>query len=44
VLQFYRDPAAPYATKKNRKSWERVQDEIQRLQATQPSSNAAEAR
>ena len=43
LLQFYRDPAAPYATKKNRKSWERVQDEIQRLQATQPSSNAAEA-
>ncbi len=42
LLRFYRDPSAPYATRKNRKAWERVQDELQRLQAVQPA-RAAEA-
>lgn len=39
---FYSDPSAPYATRKDRKAWERVQDELQRLQAVRPAS-AAEA-
>lgn len=43
LLRFYNDPAAPYATRKDRKAWERVQDELQRLQAAQPPSNVAEA-
>ena len=43
LLRFYSDPAAPYATRKDRKAWERVQDELQRLQAAQPPSNVAEA-
>jgi len=43
LLRFYSDPAAPYATRKDRKTWERVQDELQRLQAAQPPSNVAEA-
>jgi len=42
LLRFYSDPNAPYATKKSRKSWERVQNELQRLQATPPGSNTAE--
>lgn len=42
LLRFYSDPSAPYATRKDRKAWERVQDELQRLQAVQPAS-AAEA-
>ncbi len=43
LLRFYSDPAAPYATRKDRKAWERVQDELQRLQAAQPPSTVAEA-
>jgi hypothetical protein len=42
LLRFYSDPSAPYATRKDRKAGERVQDEFQRLQAVQPAS-AAEA-
>ncbi len=42
LLRFYSDPSAPYTTRKDRKAWERVQDELQRLQAVQPAS-AAEA-
>ena len=42
LLRFYSDPAAPYATRKDPKAWERVQDELQRLQAVQPPSNVAE--
>jgi len=44
ILRFYSDPAAPYATRKDRKAWARVQEELQRLRATQPASRAAEAR
>jgi len=43
ILRFYSDPAAPYANRKDRKAWERVQNELQRLQAAQPPSNIAEA-
>jgi len=42
LLRFYSDPAAPYAARKDPKAWERVQDELQRLQAVQPPSNVAE--
>ena len=42
LSRFYSDPSAPYATRKDRKAWERVQDELQRLQVVQPAS-AAEA-
>lgn len=44
ILRYYSDPAAPYATRKNRKAWARLQDELQRLQAAQPASGAAEGR
>jgi len=43
LLRFYSDPAAPYTTRKDRKEWARVQEELQRLQAAQPATNAAEA-
>ncbi len=43
LLRFYSDPAAPDTTRKDRKAWERVQDEVQRLQAVQPVSNIAES-
>lgn len=43
ILRFYSDPAAPYATRKDRKAWARVQDELQRLRAMPTESGAAEA-
>jgi Zinc dependent phospholipase C len=43
ILRFYSDPAAPYANRKDRKAWQRVQDELQRLQAVQAPSNVAKA-
>lgn len=43
ILRFYRDPAAPYATRKDRKAWARVEEELQRLREIQPESRAAEA-
>jgi Zinc dependent phospholipase C len=42
LLQFYNDPSAPYATKNDRKAWNRLQGELQRLRATQPANGAAE--
>jgi len=43
ILRFYGDPAAPYATRKDRKAWARVQDEVQRLRNAQPASGTTEA-
>ena len=43
ILQFYNDPSAPYATKRDHKAWARVQDELQRLRAAPPVTDAAEA-
>jgi len=31
VLQFYSDPNAPIATKKNKKAWQKLQDELDKL-------------
>jgi len=42
LLRFYSDPSAPYATRKNRKAWRRLQDDLQRLEAFQPSASKAE--
>ena len=44
LLQFYRDPNAPYATRKDRKSWQRLQSNLERLRATPPARTAAAAR
>jgi hypothetical protein len=38
ILDFYKDPGAPYITKKNKKQWLKVQAEIDELKAAQPSS------
>jgi len=43
LLRFYSDPAAPNTTRTDHKAWERVQDELRRLQAAQAPSNVAEA-
>ena len=43
ILRFYSDPAAPYATRSDRKAWARVQEEFQHLRAAQPASSTAEA-
>jgi hypothetical protein len=42
ILRFYSDPNAPYATRKDRKAWNKVQIQLQRLRAVQPVSSAAE--
>jgi hypothetical protein len=36
ILQFYRDPNAPVATKRNASAWAKTQDELQRLRALTP--------
>jgi len=41
LLRFYSDPNAPYATRKDRKSWERLQANLERLRATQPARAGA---
>ena len=35
LLRFYSDPAAPYASRKDRKAWDRIQNELQHLRAAQ---------
>jgi len=42
LLRFYSDPAAPYASRKDRKAWDRIQNELQHLRAAQVTSSAAE--
>jgi hypothetical protein len=41
ILRFYSDPNAPYATKKDRKAWNRVLQELQVLRTTEPASASA---
>jgi hypothetical protein len=41
LLQFYSDPNAPYATRKDHKGWERLQANLERLRATQPARTGA---
>lgn len=36
ILTFYKDPAAPLATKTNPEAWSKVQEELERLRNTQP--------
>lgn len=43
LLHFFADPAAPYATKRNRKAWARVQAELEQLKATAQAHAVAEA-
>jgi len=43
LLQFYADPNAPYATKRNPKDWNRVVVALQQLRASAPASVRAEA-
>ena len=43
LLHFFAEPAAPYATKRNRKAWARVQAELEQLKATAQAHAVAEA-
>lgn len=44
ILTFYRDPAAPLATKRDAAEWQKTQDELQRLQDfSQPQTVPAKA-
>jgi hypothetical protein len=36
VLQFYSDPNAPVATKKDKKAWKKLQDELAKLKSAEP--------
>ena len=36
ILRFYSDPNAPYATRKHRKAWNRLQQQLQALRTTEP--------
>ena len=38
ILAFYGDPSAPIATKQNAGSWQKTQDEVERLKAFAPTS------
>jgi Zinc dependent phospholipase C len=41
ILTFYKDPAAPLATKTNPEAWSKVQEELERLRNTQPQTPPA---
>jgi Zinc dependent phospholipase C len=41
ILAFYGDPQAPIATKRDAKTWQKTQDELQRLKAYSPAENGA---
>jgi hypothetical protein len=43
LLQFFADPSAPYAIKKKKKEWARVQAEIAQLRQAMPATVAATA-
>jgi hypothetical protein len=43
LLDFFSDPDAPYATKRNPKEWTRVEAELQQLRSTTPPQVSAEA-
>ena len=42
LLDFFQDPNAPYATKRNPKLWSKVVEEVQQLKDTQPKPENAE--
>jgi hypothetical protein len=42
LLSFFSNPNAPYATKRKRKEWSRVEAELQQLKSTTPQSESAE--
>jgi len=41
ILSFYRNPDAPLATKKKKKDWKRVQDELEELKTKAAAKTAA---
>jgi hypothetical protein len=43
LLDFFSDPKAPYATKRNPKEWTKVEAELQQLKSTTPQPVSAEA-
>ncbi len=43
LLQFYADPNAPYATKRNPRDWNRVVEALQQLRASAPAPVTTEA-
>jgi len=43
LLDFFSDPGAPYATKRNPKEWTRVEVELKQLKSTTPQPVSAEA-
>jgi len=43
LLDFFSDPNAPYATKRNPKEWTRVEAELKQLRSTTPQPVSAEA-
>jgi hypothetical protein len=43
LLDFFSDPNAPYATKRNPKEWTRVEAELKQLKSTTPQPVSAEA-
>ncbi|MFI5107517.1 MAG: hypothetical protein ACHP78_01585 [Terriglobales bacterium] len=43
ILSFYSDPAAPYASRQDRKARDRIQNELQHLRAARLASEPAEA-
>jgi hypothetical protein len=43
LLDFFSDPNAPYATKRNPKEWTKVEAEVQQLKSTTPQPVSAEA-
>ncbi|HEX6822643.1 MAG TPA: zinc dependent phospholipase C family protein [Candidatus Sulfotelmatobacter sp.] len=38
ILTFYKDPGAPLSTKADRAAWDKLQDELEQLRATPPST------
>jgi len=43
ILSFYSDPAAPYASRQDRKARNRIQNELQHLRAARLASESAQA-
>jgi len=41
LLQFFADPTASYATKRNAKAWAKVQTQLQQLQSATVASGVA---
>lgn len=41
ILNFYKDPQAPVATKKNAQAWEKTEAELEKLKSVEPQTPAA---